>query len=176
MQHFTRLMPADFDAYYALRGAGLAETPAAFTTDETSWRDADRAIVERHLEASGGDPNRPIFGAWNDGELVGLVGLARETRDSIFHKATLWGLYVSPEHRRQGIGRRLLTEAVTAARELAGLLHLRAVVPTSCVAAVGLFDGLGFEQFGLERDARRVGGRFHDQLYLWYRLRENQDQ
>ncbi|HVE76543.1 MAG TPA: GNAT family N-acetyltransferase [Actinomycetota bacterium] len=175
MQEVRRLTPAAFEHYYTLRGAGLVEAPAAFTTDASAWLGADRVKVERHLEASRDDPSRPIFGAWSDGELVGLIGLSREPRESVSHKASLWGLYVSPNHRRQGLGRSLLAEAISAARDLPGLRQLRAVVPTACDAAIGLFKSLGFEEFGLERDARWVNGRFHDQLYLWLLFRNAED-
>jgi len=165
-----RLIPADFDQYYALRLAGLVECPAAFTTDADAWRSASKETIERHLLMSESS-DAPILGAWKeDGELVGILGLNREQRQSVSHKAGLWGFYVSAPHRRQGIGETLLTQVISWARAVPELRQLRAVVPTSSMQALSLMGKMGFQQFGLERDARQVNGKFHDQVYFWYLL------
>jgi ribosomal protein S18 acetylase RimI-like enzyme len=163
-----RLSPDDFDLYSDLRLQGLIECPAAFTTDAEAWRRAPRSTLEAHLDPARSDA--PVLGAWlDDDELVGLLGLNREQRDSVRHKAGLWGFYVAPPYRRRGVGTRLVTEMVGLAGA-AGLRQLRAVVPTSCVGALSLLEHLGFERYGLERDARLVDGVFHDQAYLAYPL------
>jgi len=167
-----RLIPADFDQYYALRLAGLVECPAAFTTDADAWRSASKETIERHLLTSESS-DAPILGAWKeDGELVGILGLNREQRRSVSHKAGLWGFYVSAPCRQQGIGRALLIEVISLAGNLPDLRQLRAVVPTSSQQALSLVEKIGFLRFGLERDARQVNGSFHDQVYLWYLLRD----
>jgi L-amino acid N-acyltransferase YncA len=77
---------------------------------------------------------------------------------------------VTPQHRGNGIGRALLTDAVSLARGMHGRRQLRAVVPTSCHVALALFESSGFQRYGLEPQARLVDGTFHDQVYLWYEL------
>jgi RimJ/RimL family protein N-acetyltransferase len=162
------LVPADIDAYDAVHLAGLEEFPAAFTTDADAWRSAPRQTIMRHLERSETDPGRPILGAWEGGKLIGLIGINREERRSVSHKAGLWGFYVVTEHRRRGVGRQLLTAATANAAEMSGLHQLRAVVATSCTAAVALFEHMRFERFGYEPDGRLVDGRFHDLAYFRY--------
>jgi len=159
-----RLSLGDFERYSALRLEGLIEFPAAFTTDADAWRDAPRSTLEAHV---GPDrPDSPVLGAWlgTDGP-IGLLGMNREQRRSVSHKAGLWGFYVARPYRGRGVGRRLVTEMIVVARK-AGIRQLRAVVPTSSIAALSLLDDLGFERYGLERDARLVEGAFHDQVYL----------
>jgi len=170
-----RLIPTDFDQYYALRLAGLEECPAAFTTDADAWRSASKETIERHLLTSENESDAPILGAWKeDGELVGILGLNREQRRAVSHKAGLWGFYVSPPCRQQGIGRTLLTEVIALAGNVPDLRQLRAVVPTSSRQALSLVEKIGFQRFGLERDARQVNGSFHDQVYFWYLLRDKE--
>ena len=108
-----------------------------------------------------------VLGAWESGDLVGLLGISREQRDAVAHKVGLWGWYVRPEHRRKGIGHALLTDAVAVTRATSGVRQIRCVVPTSCHDALSLLERMRFERFGLEVDARKVNGRFHDQVYLW---------
>jgi ribosomal protein S18 acetylase RimI-like enzyme len=48
-----------------------------------------------------------------DGEIVGLltVGVARDADLDIDRTGEIWGIYISPDHWRQGIGKRLAEEA-----------------------------------------------------------------
>ena len=164
------LGPSDVDEYSAVHLAGLVEFPAAFTTDADAWRDAPRDTIARHLAPDRAETRGPVLGAWRGEELVGLIGLTREERRSVAHKAGLWGFYVTAGNRRRGVGRRLLSAMIDHAAGMPGLRQLRAVVAASCVEALALFESDGFERFGFEQEARLVDGRFHDLLYLWYRL------
>lgn len=169
-----RLVREDFDQYYEVRLAGLVESPAAFTTDADAWRSASRERIERHLQLNQDGSETLILGAWLDAELVGLIGMNREQRPSVSHKASLWGFFVLPPHRQRGIGRTLLTEIVSLAKTMPSLRQIRAGVSTSSGEALSLMERSGFQKFGLERDARQVDGHFHDQVYLWYPLHDEE--
>ncbi len=61
----------------------------------------------KHLQRSEEATESPILGAWTEENLVGLLGMNREERPSVRHKAGLWGFFVMPDHQNQGIGRAL---------------------------------------------------------------------
>lgn len=123
----------------------------------------------KHLQLSEEGTESPLLGAWAEGALVGLLGMNREQRPSVRHKAGLWGFFVQPEHQNQGIGRALVTEMIAVAKTLPELRQLRALVPAAGTAPF-LLEKMGFERFGFERDAKRVDGQFHDQVYFSYFL------
>ncbi len=85
------------------------------------------------------------------------------------HKAFIWGLYVRPEARGQGIGTQLMRMALKCATEQ---LHVRQVnlgVNTTNTSAVTLYKKLGFSEFGLERGYLLVAGKLHDEYQMvWY--------
>jgi len=56
-----------------------------------------------------------VFGAFEDGRLVGIVGLAFEPREKARHKSTLFGMYVSADFRQHGLGRELVQAAIAEA-------------------------------------------------------------
>ena len=165
-----RLTPADYDSFYGLRLAGLEEFPITFATDAQAWRSASKETIERLLVNSYEREDTPILGAWEEGELVGMVGLNRDLRPSVAHKSTLWGFYVAANYRQQGVGLNLLNELFSLARTISGLRQMRAVVNVENEAALKLLMKVGFEQFGREPDAKKVNGILYDQIYLWYRL------
>lgn len=158
-----RLGPADAAAYRELRLRGLREHPDAFTSSHEE--EADKPL-EATLARLGADAEATVYGALAAGTLVGLVGVGREPRAKGRHKATVFGMYVAPEHARRGIGVALLRHAIDDARRQAGLRQLVLTVTDSNVAARTMYEKCGFRSFGVEPDAIRVDGAFFDKNHM----------
>jgi ribosomal protein S18 acetylase RimI-like enzyme len=160
------LDPSDANAFQALRLRGLQDCPSAFASSYEEERDIALAEVEHRLRPQS---DAVIFGAFQGGQLCAVVGLRRERQMKLSHKAFIWGLYVSPEARGQGIGTQLMRMALKCAIEQ---LHVRQVnlgVNTTNAAAIALYKKLGFSEFGLERGYLSVAGKLHDEYQMvWY--------
>jgi ribosomal protein S18 acetylase RimI-like enzyme len=99
------------------------------------------------------------FGAFVDGALVGMVGLHRLPRRKTRHRVALWGLYVTPGQRRQGLGRRLLDLALAHVEEAmpgVGLVELEVAADATHVRR--LYEAVGFEPLGEHPGALLVDG------------------
>jgi len=81
------------------------------------------------------------------------------------HKATIYGMYVAPRQRRQGVGRRLLERAIKQARRLK-VRQLRLAVTTENRAAIALYQKAGFVEYGVEKNALRIGNRFYSETWM----------
>lgn len=162
-----RLDVGDYDGFRRLRGEGLDAHPEAFATDGRDWRRAPRETVDALLSLD----ERPVLGLF-DTELVGIVGLGLEERPAVRHKASLWGLYVTPRARGRGAARRLVESAIEHAAGIPRIEMLRLVVDADNAAAIAVFERAGFERYGLEPRARRVGATYRDQLYMCRFLRD----
>jgi len=167
----TRLTPNDYEHFYSLRLASLEECPEEFVTDAEAWKNAPRETINKLLVNSKEKSDTPIFGAWNQDELIGLIGVNRDMRPSVMHKSTLWGLYVMPGQRKQGLGSALLNEVVKTAQEISDLRLIRAVVTITSKDALSLLKKHGFKVFGQEPEAKRLNEEYYDQVYLWLPLR-----
>ncbi|AGK50354.1 acetyltransferase domain protein [Burkholderia thailandensis MSMB121] len=120
--------------------------------------------VEARLRASG---TQAVFGALTaDGELIGIAGVRREALAQINHKATLWGVFVAPAHRGNGLARRLADSALMHASRDWGVAQVNLCGNTENEPAKALCASLGFETFGVERRAMRVGDRFYDEQHM----------
>jgi ribosomal protein S18 acetylase RimI-like enzyme len=168
-----KLTPNDFDVYYSLRLESLQQCPVMYATDANDWQAVPREVIEKHLLLSQSE-QAPLFGAWQAGVLVGLLGLNPDSRPTVRHKGTLWGFYVAPAARRQGIGRALLEHAVLVAKSKLRLEQLRVVVTLHDPAAVRLFEQFGFREYGREPRAKLLDGVYYDQAYFWYPLADAQ--
>ncbi|WP_433738895.1 N-acetyltransferase family protein [Pseudomonas putida] len=108
-----------------------------------------------------------VFGAFVEGKLAGIVGLAFEAREKARHKATLFGMYVSAGVRQQGLGQQLVQAVLDEARTHQGLRLIKLTVTAGNEAAFNLYRRCGFVQYGLEPMAVRVGEEYLDKIHMW---------
>jgi ribosomal protein S18 acetylase RimI-like enzyme len=147
-----KLTPTDADAYVRLRGEALTRAPFAFAASPAD----DRALSVAFLGDALASPTQAIFGAFVPG-LVGVAGIYRELAQKTSHKAHLWGVYVGEEHRGRRLGRALVEAALGFARTLEGVSQVQLAVAEPATAARALYAEFGFQTWGLEPDALRVG-------------------
>jgi GNAT superfamily N-acetyltransferase len=128
-----RATAADSAAAFALVAAALVEFGLR---PEPEGTDSDLADFERHYFSRGGDFAVLIDSA---GRLVGTCGLYAEANGDI----ELRKMYLAPEWRGRGQGRRLLDWAITRAREL-GFRRLRLETASVLRDAIALYERSGF--------------------------------
>jgi ribosomal protein S18 acetylase RimI-like enzyme len=152
--------------FKSLRLTAIATSPSAIwpTQEEEAARSAQE--VQTRIEANG---QQAVFGAFDGERLVAIAGLRRESLQQVAHKATVWGVFVHPEHRGEGIARLLLSHLVARARDL-GVLQIQLSVNASNGPAQALYRSLGFTAYGLERRAMRIGNSFHDEEHMVLQL------
>jgi RimJ/RimL family protein N-acetyltransferase len=100
--------PGDAQALVQLAGEVGGEEGAWLLTTE-AWRSP--AEERRYLRAVRGHPDAAVYVAAEDERLVGRLSLARDPHPASRHVADL-GLMVASTHRRRGVGRALLDQAV----------------------------------------------------------------
>jgi ribosomal protein S18 acetylase RimI-like enzyme len=155
-----QLHPADWEAYRTIRLEALGQAPEAFGSDyaESSQRPPDTWV------AGVSDPYVIVLGAFADGgEIVGMAVLARERRIKTRHKATVNGVYVSPAARRTGCAKALVTELINRARATGEVEQLLLAVVSENAGARALYEHLGFQVYGREPRALKLGERYLDE-------------
>lgn len=104
------------------------------------------------------------FGAFRGAQLVGTAGLVLSDRQKEAHKGTLVGMYVCPDARRTGVGRRLVETILESAK--GRLEQVQLAVVSNNTSALRLYERLGFVQYGLERRALKLADRYFDEIRM----------
>ena len=96
------------------------------------------------------------YGAFDNGELVGVITLYKDELYKLSHRAHIGAMYVSPLKRSLGIGKDLMEEAVKKAKSIQGLEQVYLAVVSTNESAKRLYRSLGFEVFGTEKKGLRL--------------------
>lgn len=167
----ARIAPADLSAYKRLRDEGLKLHPDAFDSDiESEQARPPESYIGRLglYETLGGTF---LLGAWADKDLVGMIGLERQSLHKLRHSAELNSMMVHPNATGKGIGLMLVNAAIAEARRAIGLEQITLRVSTSSESAIRLYERAGFQACGvLPHAIKLVDGpgqvRYFDKLTM----------
>ena len=160
------LTAEDAALYKVLRLEALQHHPEAFGSDYEAEKDRPIEQYAKRFESE----QTSTFGAFHEGELVGVVTIVCLEPVKMKHRANLFAMYVTPRVRKQQIGRRLVQEALQILEEhpLIEQVHL-SVVRTN-EAAKALYRSLGFETYAIEPRALKIGDTYYDEELMWYQF------
>jgi RimJ/RimL family protein N-acetyltransferase len=161
------LSSTDAEAFRAIRRESLENAPRSFAESLAEHDALSPQAFAKRLASSFSNDNF-IIGALraNPGDpeplLAGVAGFVRNPRPKLRHKGLIWGVYLRPAFRGAGVAREILAEVIRRAKTLDGLEQINLNVATG-TAARRLYESLGFEVYGHERNSLRVDGEFVDE-------------
>lgn len=108
-------------------------------------------------------PHNLILGGFIDEQLVAIGGFKREAMSQVQHRGNIWGLYVSPTVRGQGLGARMLTDMLDHVRQIPQLVQVTLVVRSDNDVARSMYEKFGFIKTGVDCRSVFIGDGYHDE-------------
>ena len=153
-----QLTTADAASFGELRLEGLRLNPEAFGSTYDFEKDQSLERYTGWLTISA------VFGAYQNSELIGTASFTQLSGQKDSHKGWLRAMYVHPAARRSGAGRQLVQAIIDHARQKIEQLQLTVV--SNNLPALRLYQSLGFQQYGLEKNALKHNNQYSDEILM----------
>lgn len=147
-----RLQKGDGENCRIIRLEALRHAPEAFGS--TYEKESERDVAQFENRVTTGC----IFGAFSAERIVGMVGFYQESGEKFEHKGVLWGMYVNRDFRNAGVGNDLVSAVLSHAKDLVDLVSLAVV--TENASAIALYKKMGFQTYGVEVRALKIGEQY----------------
>lgn len=169
-QHHIEIisLPASqWRTYHNLRLRAIQDSPQAFLDTEEQTRTFPEKKWRQRLADAAAGKNWQLF-AKLDKQLVGMIGAFRGDEDTQNASVTAVGLWVAPEARGKGVGRKLMETLLDSLkRKSIKTVHLS--VNAEQAVAVALYKKLGF-QIVEEKELVMGDGKKHAELMMEKKL------
>jgi ribosomal protein S18 acetylase RimI-like enzyme len=151
----------DAQTLWDLRMLALETDPWSFVDSPEELR---RMSIEEFAERlKDNDAANFIYGAFEGGSAVGMVGFYQEVPMKRRHKGWIWGVFVAPAARGRGVARKLMQATIERSKSLPELDMILLTVSASQPIPRRLYESLGFRSFGIEPKGLKIGNEAKDE-------------
>jgi ribosomal protein S18 acetylase RimI-like enzyme len=156
----------EWESYKTLRLESLQNFPLAFATSyQESLNDVDEKWMN-YIKSSLENKESIMLCAFSEDKIVGSVTVIWSNRIKTKHVAQLVGMFVSPEFQRQGIGKKLVSEAIEELRKLSQFIKVKLDVVSENDKAIKLYENAGFKKVGELHKELFIDGKYYDLITM----------
>ena len=153
-----QLKREDAENFREIRLSGLKKNPEMFGS---TYEVESQKPIELFIECI---EKSVIWGAYHAGQIIGVIIFLQDTSLKSAHKANIYGFYVEPQFRNQGVATHLLHAVIDFAKQHVEQILLS--VASNNEAAIHLYKKNGFQIYGIEPRALKNKSNYQDDLLM----------
>lgn len=152
-----RLTQDDAEIFREIRLEALERHPETFQATYESAAELPLDAFRQRLR------QYALFGGFADGALCGFVGFYPLRNPKISHKGLMWGMYVTEAARGTGLAAAMVEAVVDHAKDKVEQILLSVIEDNE--RARKFYEKMGFEPYGVERRALKIGERYYNEEF-----------
>jgi GNAT superfamily N-acetyltransferase len=160
------LTAQDVEAFRTIRLRALQEHPEAFGSSYEIEAALSLDDMAKWLDGT-------IFGAYDEGALVGIISIRQSGSQKTKHRANIGAMYVASEARGKGAGQALMDVALNKARSFADVEDVVLAVTVGNDAARRLYLRSGFTPYSIDPRYLKIDGQYFDIEWMILRIVED---
>jgi ribosomal protein S18 acetylase RimI-like enzyme len=161
---YRKLKAAEALAFRLLRLECLQNFPEKMGTSLEDEAEKPKLFFEEQIERE--SPDFIFFGAFTGDDLIGIAGFVRGNRLKTRHTGEVVSMYVKSGFQGQNVGERILRALLETAFALDGVEQAYLTVFADNAAAVRLYERIGFEIFGVQKNYFKVGDKYFHRQFM----------
>ncbi|WP_299626070.1 GNAT family N-acetyltransferase [Pelagibius sp.] len=152
-----RLTQDDAEIFREIRLEALERHPETFQATYESAAELPLDAFRQRLR------QYALFGGFVDGALCGFVGFYPLRNPKISHKGLMWGMYVTEAARGTGLAAAMVEAVVDHAKDKVEQILLSVIEDNE--RARQFYGKMGFEPYGMELRALKIGERYYNEEF-----------
>jgi RimJ/RimL family protein N-acetyltransferase len=152
----------DAAALRELRLEALQNRPEAFGSD---YEKESRQPLAQTEDSLRDEMNLAIFIATAESKLIGMTGIGKYRHTKLKHGAFVWGVYVQPAWRGQGVSQQIMQACIQWGREH-GLQFIKLAVINTNAPAINSYLRSGFRVYGVDPRVILYNDIYYDELLM----------
>jgi ribosomal protein S18 acetylase RimI-like enzyme len=163
----------DAQTLWNFRMLALQSDPWSFVESPEELQKIPVAEYATRLSANKTDhAENFVYGAFEQEKLLGMVGFYQEQLLKRRHKGWIWGVFVAPQARGQGLAKKLMRATIDSATKIPGFEIILLTVSVGQTVPRRLYESLGFRSIGIEPQGLKIGSDHLDEEHMYLRVRE----
>lgn len=161
---YRRLSFSDIDKYHKIRLKCLQDHPDSFGTTYEEEIQKSTYKFDEYLQQE--SHQNFLTGAFINTDCIGICGFISEQGERTYHRGHLVQIYVLQEYQGKGIGKELISRTIKEAFDTLKIEQILLGVITNNSQANGVYEKLGFEEYGMIKEFLKLEDRYLDKRLM----------
>lgn len=160
------LMSSDWREFKKIRLEALKTSPTAFSNTYEDIAKLPDEKWKQQMELNEKKEGEYYLFAYDNDKVIGMNGLYFVNKPILKHIANVFGVYVNPDYRGQGIGLRLMKDMLVEIRKNPRFTKIKLGVNAENYSAIKLYEKIGLKIVGRLEKELKFGDRYCDELLM----------